>query len=195
MIIDNSTFIFYFLIFFTLKVANSSNLIKIAIIFAVCIISQLLLFNNLQISGFINPYVYILILLSMPFGTSVPMLMIIGMIAGLCIDIFCDTPGMHAASCVLIGYLRQYILKLIAFRDEYKNDTIPSVALYGITWYLKYAALMVSIHHITLFFIEQFDTLFFWPTLLRIILSIIATIGFIIAAQFFIPTGKWTEEY
>ncbi len=132
--------------------------------------------------------------MSLPFGTSVSMTMLIGMLAGLCIDIFCDTPGMHAGACVLIGYLRQYILKLIAFRDEYKADIIPSVGEYGIGWYLKYAAMMVGIHHISLFFIEQFDTMFFWPTMLRIILSIITTIGFIIAAQFFVPSGRWGEE-
>lgn len=173
---------------------NSSNIIKEVIIFLVCILLQLLLFNNLQISGFINPYMYVLILLSMPFGTSASALMIVGMAAGLCIDLFCNTPGMHAGACVLIGYLRQYVLKLVAFRDEYKAGVIPSVGTYGIVWYVKYAVIMISIHHVALFFIEQFDTIFFWPTLLRVVLSIIATLGFVVAAQFFVPSDKWTEN-
>ncbi len=174
---------------------NSSNIIKEIVIFMVCILLQLLLFNNLQISGFINPYIYVLIILSMPFGTSVPLLMLVSMVAGLCIDLFCDTPGMHAGACVLIGYMRQYVLKLLAFRDEYKVGMIPSVGLYGIVWYVKYALIMICMHHIALFFVEQYDTLFFWPTLLRIVLSIITTLGFVVVAQFFVPSDKWTENY
>lgn len=165
---------------------NSSNIIKLLLIFVLCEMTQLLIFNNLQISGFINPYVYILLILTMPFGTSSWLMMLVSFVLGIIIDIFCDTPGMHAGACVLIGYLRQYVLKYIAFRDEYKSDSFPTISIYGSVWYVKYALIMVSIHHVALFFIEQFDTIFFWPTLLRIVLSIVATMFFIIISQLFI---------
>ncbi|MCQ2227191.1 MAG: rod shape-determining protein MreD [Bacteroidales bacterium] len=165
---------------------NSSNIIKLLLIFVLCELTQLLIFNNLQISGFINPYVYILLILTMPFGTSSWLMMLVSFVLGIIIDIFCDTPGMHAGACVLIGYLRQYVLKYIAFRDEYKSDSFPTISIYGSVWYVKYALIMVSIHHVALFFIEQFDTIFFWPTLLRIVLSIVATMFFIIISQLFI---------
>ncbi|MCQ2203141.1 MAG: rod shape-determining protein MreD [Bacteroidales bacterium] len=165
----------------------SSNSIKIVILFIVCMLLQLLIFNNLQISGFINPYAYILVILTLPFGLSTPLTMVVALVSGLTIDLFCNTPGMHAFACVLIGYLRQYVLKFIAFREEYKSDSLPSMNTYGLIWYAKYAAIMVVIHHFALFFIEQFDSLFFWPTLLRIILSSIVTIIFLLVAQFFIP--------
>ena len=169
--------------------SNSSNILKLAIIFVVSILLQLLIFNNLEISGFINPYIYIIAIMAMPYGTSTGMLMTVSFAAGLTLDLFCDTPGMHAAACVVIGYLRQYILKFIAFRDAYKADDMPSADTYGIVWYFKYTALMVSAHHIVLFFIEQFDTMFFWPTLLRIILSIAATTALIVMAQYILPLG------
>lgn len=168
---------------------NSSNIIRLLILFVVCELAQLFIFNNLQISGFINPYVYILIILTLPFGISTASMMFVSFVSGMIIDIFCNTIGMHAFACVLIGYVRQYVLKLIAFRDEYKMGTFPSVASYGIVWYLKYLLIMVSIHHFALFFIEQFDTLFFWPTLLRVILSIVASSVFILIAQMFAPLG------
>lgn len=167
---------------------NSSNIIRLLILFVVCELAQLLIFNNLQISGFINPYVYILVILTMPFGMSTASMMLLSLASGMIIDVFCNTIGMHAAACVLIGYVRQYVLKLIAFRDEYKMGVFPSVSSYGIVWYLKYAIIMVSIHHFALFFIEQFDTLFFWPTLLRVILSIAASTFFILIAQMFAPS-------
>lgn len=168
---------------------NSSNIIRLLILFVVCELAQLLIFNNLQISGFINPYVYILVILTLPFGMSTASMMVISFVTGMIIDLFCNTIGMHAAACVLIGYVRQYVLKMIAFRDEYKMGVFPSVASYGLTWYLKYALIMVSVHHFTLFFIEQFDTLFFWPTFLRVILSIAASVLLILIAQMFAPSS------
>jgi len=157
------------------------------ILFIVCELAQLFIFNNLQISGFINPYVYILVILTLPFGMSTTSMMLISLASGMIVDVFCNTIGMHAFACVLIGYLRQYVLKFIAFRDEYKIGMFPSVASYGIVWYSKYLLIMVSIHHFALFFIEQFDTLFFWPTLLRVLLSIVASSVFILIAQMFAP--------
>lgn len=166
---------------------NSSNIIKLALLYVLVVAGQVLVLNNLQISGFVNPYIYILFIMTMPFGTPVPLLMVLSMALGFTIDLCCDTPGMHAAACVLVAYIRPYLLKLIAFRDSYKEDSMPTIGEYDILWYLKYTVTVVTCHHIALFFIEQFDTLFFWPTLLRIICSIIATTLLIIILQLFMP--------
>ena len=174
---------------------DSSNVLKILAVFLIGSLAQIFIFNNLQISGFINPYAYIIAIMAMPFGTTTPVMIAVSFAQGLAIDIFCNTPGMHAGACVMIGYLRQYILKLIAQRDAYKSDMMPSASSYGIAWFLKYSVMMVSVHHVMLFFIEQFDTLFFWPTLCRVLLSILATILFILAAQFFLPSGGRTSDF
>lgn len=169
---------------------NTQNLIRIALIFIVSIVAQLLIFNNLQFLGFVNPYIYVLIVMTLPLGASTGTIMTIGFLSGLIIDMFCDTPGMHAGSMVLVGFLRQYILKFIALHNDYTLDAMPDIRTYDTTWYLKYATLMVAVHHITLFSLEQFDTLFFWPTLLRIILSILFTLIFIVLIQMLVPIGS-----
>ena len=169
---------------------NTQNLIRIALIFVLSIIAQLLIFNNLQFFGFVNPYIYILILMTLPFGATTGTVMTIGFFAGLIIDIFCNTPGMHAGASVLAGFLRQYFLRFIAMHNEYEAEVMPDLRTYDIVWYAKYTALMVLTHHVALFALEQFDTFFFWPTLLRIILSSIATILFIFIIQLIIPIGS-----
>ncbi len=125
----------------------------------------------------------------MPFGMSTSILMTVAFVTGLSIDLFCDTPGMHASASVLIGFIRQYILKFIAFSDAYKADEMPSIKSYGLNWFVKYTLLMVSAHHLMLFFVEQFDTFFFWPTVLRIVLSITVSTAFILLSQMIVPTG------
>lgn len=169
---------------------NSSNILKLTLLFVFVILTQILIFNNIQISGFVNPYLYVVFIMTLPFGIARGSLLILSFAIGLIIDLFSDTPGMHACACTLVGFIRPYILKLIAFRNEYKEDVLPSIHEYGMGWYLKYSCLIVVIHHITLFFVEQFDTLFFGPTLLRILLSIISTIFFIIILQLFMPIGN-----
>ncbi|MBE6341099.1 MAG: hypothetical protein E7069_10270 [Bacteroidales bacterium] len=169
---------------------NTQNLIRIALIFIISIVAQLFIFNNLQFFGFINPYIYILIVMTLPLGASTGTIMTIGFVAGLIIDMFCNTPGMHAGAMVLASFLRQYILKFIALHNDYELDVMPDLHTYDTAWYLKYATLMVTVHHVTLFSLEQFDTLFFWPTLLRIILSILFTLVFIVLIQMLIPIGS-----
>lgn len=174
---------------------NSSNILKLSLLFVVAVLAQVLIVNNIQLSGFVNPYLYIIFIMTLPFGITRGLLMILSFIIGLTIDLFCDTPGMHAAACTLIGFLRVYMLKLIAYREEYKDDNLPTANLYGYRWYLKYTLMIVTAHHVALFFIEQFDTLFFWSTILRIILSIISTIITIMIVQFVMPQGKNSNDY
>ncbi|MCF0190454.1 MAG: rod shape-determining protein MreD [Marinilabiliaceae bacterium] len=168
---------------------NSQNIIRLLLLFIILVLLQVVIFNNLDFLGFINPYPYILLVMSMPFGVSTSFLMIIGFGIGLTIDMFSNTPGMHAGSCVLLAYLRPWILKLIALHDDYKTGNLPSSASYGGMWYLKYTILCVSIHHVVLFCFEQIDTILWWPTLLRIILSIAASIVIIYVSQIFIRIG------
>ncbi|MBP5365851.1 MAG: rod shape-determining protein MreD [Bacteroidales bacterium] len=173
--------------------SNTSNILRLAILFVVVTLAQIFIFNNIQVSGFVNPYLYIVFIMTLPFGIGRGTLLVLSFFTGLFIDLFSNTPGMHACACTLIGYVRPYFLKFIAFRNEYREDGLPSMAEYGLSWYAKYAVLMVCTHHVTLFFIEQFDTLFFWPTLLRIILSIVSTLFFIIILQLFMPISTKSE--
>ncbi len=166
---------------------NSSNVIRMLMLYFITTIVQIVILNNLTIINFANPQLYLLFLLSMPFGVGTIPMMLYGFITGIVIDLFCDTPGMHAASCVLLAYVRRWVLMLLAYRDAYKPDDIPTFRLYGWGWYLKYITILVTIHHIALFFIEQYDMLFLWPTLLRILLSIVTTVLVISIVQYILP--------
>ncbi len=163
------------------------DILKLGWLFAVLVFGQILVLNRIQFSGFINPYLYVLFVLFLPVGTNRGLLMLLSFFTGLIIDIFSNTPGMHAGACVLIGFLRPFIIKSLSLRDTFNSDSCPSLTEFGWVWYLKYASILVLCHHTFLFFIEQFDHLFIWATLLRIVLSSLATLIFIVVAQFFLP--------
>ena len=160
--------------------SNTGNILRLAVLFGIVGLIQVLILNNLDILPLCNPMLYIVVLLAMPFGMKTIPLMIVGFLVGLSIDVSANTPGMHAAACVFACYVRRYILSFIAFRNAYKEDELPSIQGYGIVWYTKYALMMVVVHHVVLFFVEQYDRFLFLQTFLRIVISIVASLSLIL---------------
>lgn len=154
--------------------------------FVLLIALQILLFNRIQVSGYLNPYFYVLFILLLPFETPNWLLLISSFVLGLGVDLFSGTPGMHTMACTLMGFARPFILDTLSPRDGYKANTSPRISFYGLEWFLRYTILLVVIHHFALFYIEVFKWTAFWHTLLRVILSTLFSTFFMVASQFFI---------
>lgn len=160
-----------------------NSLLRFTFIFILLILLQLLLFNNIQFSGYINPYVYIMIILVLPSAIPSWLLLLISFSTGLIIDLFMGSPGMHTSATVMAGFCRPYVLTLISPRDGYESGSDLSMSAYGFSWYLTYTVIVVVIHHTVLFYLEVFSFSGFFRTLLRVILSSVFTIAFILLAE------------
>ena len=147
---------------------------------------QVLVFNNIQVSGLINPYVYVIFILLLPFETPNWALLALAFLLGISVDLFANTPGMHSTATVLMAFLRPYVLSVIAPRDGYETGTFPRIYYYGFSWFLRYTAILVTIHHLALFYLEVFRFADFFMTFFRSILSAIFSITFIVLSQYFI---------
>ena len=159
---------------------NTANLISLFVILLVSLLLQVVVIDNIDFLGPCNPFLYIVFIMAVPFGCSQISLMLMAAAVGFVVDMVSDTPGMHMASCVLIAFVRQYVLRLLAFRSAYKDDDMPGASTCGSLWFFKYTLIMVSVHHVALFLIEQFESFYLWPTLLRIVLSIVASSALIV---------------
>jgi rod shape-determining protein MreD len=162
-----------------------NSILRYFIIFIILILLQVLVFNNIQFSGYINPYVYIILILLLPVEIPAGILILISFFTGLTIDFFASTPGMHAGATVLAGFVRPYVLRFISPRDGYEAGATPSMVTYGFRWFLFYSLLIVLIHHFALFYLEVFRFADFFRTLLRVILSSAFTVTFILLAEFY----------
>jgi rod shape-determining protein MreD len=154
--------------------------------FIILITVQLLVFNSIQFSGYINPYIYVLFILLLPFETPKWLLLTTAFLLGFIMDIFSDTPGMHTAATVFMAFLRPYVLSLISPREGYESGTFPSVFYYGVNWFTRYALILIFAHHFVLFYIEIFRFGNFFSTFFRVILSTVMSLIFIVLSQFFI---------
>lgn len=174
---------------------NTANLIRLAAVLIVVLTLQTVVFDNLDFLGLCNPFIYILFILLAPFGCPTWLLMLMAAGEGLIIDIASNTPGMHMAATILIAYLRPPVLRLVAFRSTtYKEGGIPGSHAYGSLWFARYTLIIVAIHHLALFLIEQFDSFYLWPTLIRILLSIAASTILIILIENLAPSPGGPDD-
>ena len=158
--------------------------------FVLLILLQLFVLNNIQFSGFVNPYLYILFILLLPFEISGWLMLVLAFIMGMLIDIASSTIGYHTIATVLMAYCRIYLLRLIAPHDGYELSMSPTIFSLGFTWFFKYAVILTLVHHLVLFWIESFRFTDFLPSTLRALASSVFTILLIGIYQFFIFRSK-----
>ena len=118
------------------------------------------------------PYLYYLFILWLPFYTPRFTLLIIGFVTGLALDYFTMTPGLHAAACVLIAYVRPFIITLLTPKDTV-GFTYREPSPIGMGWapYIVYTLVLTLLHHTYLTFLEWLD----FGSFLYFIIKVLAT--------------------
>jgi rod shape-determining protein MreD len=154
--------------------------------FIFLVLVQVLIFNNIELGGYLNPYVYVLFILLLPFDTPRWLLLIIGFMLGLSVDILSETMGMHTSATVLMAFLRPSVLSMFSPREGYEKGSLPRIHFYGIQWFVQYTLVLVFAHHAMLFLTEIFRIQDFFHILLRIILSTLFSVSIISLSQYFV---------
>lgn len=150
-----------------------NTLIRNILLFLGLTFLQVMIFDNLRLGNFIHPYVYVLFVMLLPFDTPRWKLIINGFLIGMTIDIFNGTPGLNAASTVLMAYLRPNIINLTTRKSDIDGKTAPSVSEMGMKWFLPYCILLLIIHNFTLFMLEAFSFHLIGLVLLETLMSVI----------------------
>lgn len=162
-----------------------NNVLKYGVGFVLLVFFQGLILNNIELGGYINPYLYVLFIIFLPFETPKWLVLILGFVLGITIDSFTSTLGMHTSATVFLAFSRAYLLKLIEPRDGYGFNASPNLQVMDLTWYLLYVSVLVLMHHTFLFYVESFKLSQFFATMGRVIASSIFTIVLILIVQLF----------
>ena len=145
---------------------------------------QITVLNNIQMSGLINPYLYVLFVLSLPFRMPKSAVILAAFISGVLIGLFTNNAGLHAAACVALAFVRPGVLKLLSPREGYESESNPTIKDMGFRWFLIYAFVLIFVHHTVLFYAEVFRFSEFYTTLLRSFLSTLFTLILVIVCQY-----------
>jgi hypothetical protein len=157
---------------------------RYSIIFIILVAAQVFVFDKIQLSGYINPYVYVLFVLMLPFDISGWLLLLLSFITGLSIDFFEHTPGIHAAATVFMGFARPGIIKLVGEKEDLEPNQYPNVRDFGALWFFTYSVLLIFLHHLVLFYLEVFRMNEFFTTFLKVLLNTALTTVLIMMIQF-----------
>lgn len=153
--------------------------------FILLVLLQGLILNDSHLfQGMAVPFLYVFFLLMLPPETPRWLELMIGLACGLAIDMFTNTIGMHASACVLLTYLRPFVLKGIAPRDGYEFGMRPTISDMGAVWFVKYALVLIFMHHLWLFFLEVYSFSGFFNTVLRAVLSTVFTFVLVLLSQY-----------
>ena len=146
------------------------------------VLLQVLILNNVHIANCATPFLYVYFLLKFDSAASRNTLMWWAFFLGLTVDMFSDTPGMNAASAVLLAFLRPVLLHLFLSRDVVDN-MVPSIQTMGTWSFLKYAITCLLIYHSLLFALEFFTFIYLSMWLLRVVASTLLTLVCVMAME------------
>lgn len=161
------------------------DFIKYTFQFLVLVLLQVLVLNNIQLMGYMNPYLYVLFILMLPADINRNLLLIIGFGLGLLIDVFENSGGIHASATALLAFVRPALFKMVAgpASGELRRLNVQTI---GAARFMSLAAIAVFLHHLWLFSLEAFRFSEWWQVLSRTILSGIFTLILIYLAQFLV---------
>lgn len=152
-----------------------SELLRNIVRLALFILVQVYILNKIpHLHRFITPYLYYLFILWLPFSISRLGLLVIGFLTGLILDYFMMTPGLHAAACVLIAYVRPFVITILTPKDTSDfNYREPSPRAMQWTPYFVYVFILTLLHHGYMLFLEWLE----FGKFLDFLIKVVATTG------------------
>jgi rod shape-determining protein MreD len=164
----------------------NSVLLRNIIRFILLVAVQVLLINNMNLSGYLNPTIYILFILLLPTDINKSLMLILAFVTGYTIDIFANTPGLNAAATVLLAFAIPSVRNIFFKNTDFSPGEEPSLKKVGLSGFFRYTLIMVFIHHFALFFLESFSFSLFFFTLARIVLgTLLSTLAIIVSMLLF----------
>ena len=137
---------------------------------AAFILVQVYILNKVpHLHRFITPYIYYLFIIWLPFSVNRIWLLVIAFFTGLILDYFMMTPGLHAAACVLIAFVRPFIINILTPKDSSEfNYREPSPKAMQWTPYAVYVVVLTVLHHGYMLFLEWLDAGSFVDFIIRL---------------------------
>lgn len=163
-----------------------TDYLKYIVRFILLILLQIFILSKIDLFGFMNPFLYIIFIVTLPFKIKHTPLIIISFLMGYCIDLLSgNIMGIHSASAILVGFLRPAIINIVSSSEsDYDTKHAPDYKNIGAKWFFTYAGLLVFIFNLSYYFLEHFTFSGFFKTLSFAIANTIFTLFVFFVYQF-----------
>lgn len=131
--------------------------------FVLFVLTQALIFNQLEVGLGVQFMIYPLFILLLPIKMNIYLSMFVSFLLGLSIDAISNTYGLHASAATLIAYIRPMIFKMFEPRDGYEHEVELNYHHMEFKWILYVQGILIAIHHLWFFTTEvfKFNELFY----------------------------------
>ena len=152
------------------------------------ILLQILVLNEILFFSYINPYLYLTLIISLPFKTPKWFLLLYAFFLGILIDIFTGSIGFHSTATVFIAFIKNSVSKItiphniLEDTDEITSNKIGSKA------FIIFSFIIILMHNVILFGLEHLHLNF--QILSKIIASSIITLILILILEIFKSSKK-----
>lgn len=133
---------------------NKEN-INTVVLFIGLVLLQIIILNNINFLGYINPFLYILLIFLYPIKKIDSGLILLSFFLGLSIDFFSNSGGVNAAATLFIAFVRIPVLKSIIGKREidYNSISLKKMPFFKT---FTYIITLTFIHHFIVFGLEYF---------------------------------------
>ncbi|EON75668.1 Rod shape-determining protein MreD [Lunatimonas lonarensis] len=148
---------------------------------------QVFVLKDIVLFGDAFCFLYVFALLLLPLEVKTMSIMLVGFFFGLSVDAFYDTTGMHAATTVLITFVRASWVKANTPRGGYEDNVLPTLMNLGPIWFVAYSLPLILLHHLAFFYIDMAGTASFSVLFTKVLSSTFFTfiLGLIVQLLFY----------
>lgn len=145
-------------------------------IFLTLVLLQVFLFDNIALSVYFHPLIYIAFIIILPLDMRPVWVLLLSALLGLTVDMATGQAGLNVMSTTAVGFMRTAIVGLICGRSMGFDDTIPSLHRFTTKNLVGYVVAMVVVHSAIYFFMESLSMMHILHTLLRLLISDIVAV-------------------
>ena len=146
-------------------------------------LTQVLFLRNVDLFHVAFPFMYAGFLILLPVNINRMFFLTLAFFYGFTIDLFYNTLGVNAAACVVLAYLRIYVLNFIT--DNFSDDVSePNLQDLGFKKFSFFCLILLFAHHLILFYSEAFSFNAFFFTLYKVIMSVLFSYFLIVCSQY-----------
>ena len=149
------------------------------------VLLQVLFLNNIQFVSYINPLVYLILIITLPQDTEKWFLIIYAFFLGILLDLFEGNIGLNSSSLVFIAFLKPYLHKVLIPKNLIDEKDKLGLKNLGIQTFSIYTLTLILIHNSFLFLLENFSFSPILPLIWKVVLSTIVTFIIILIFQLF----------
>ena len=135
----------------------NKHFIKYLGLLPIFVLLQVLVLNEVLFFTYLNPYLYLALIISLPLKTPKWFLLVYAFLLGFFIDLFGGSLGFHSTATVFIAFVKPAISKITIPHNILGDTDEISLNKIGTKSFITFSLIIILIHNTLLFILEHLD--------------------------------------